>query len=402
MPVPPSTALPGETFGKLTVIAVLPGGEKRLVRCTCGSRKSIRASHLVAGDSRSCGCEPNKQTIPSTALLGEVFGRLTVIAVLPGKKRLVRCRCGIEKVVRAAELVQGKTQSCGCLNRDRITLKRVALFGETYGCLTVIEVLHRGSGERAARRCQCVCGNILVVHVANITRHPKYCIKCRPLSLNLRQPLPNRTGQSINGCKVIGKVWGRHLIRCEDCGNEVQMSEADLIGGRGCKVCRGDLAPGTRLGHLTVLGLRRGPEAGRKCVAITVRCDCGTVFVTRRSRLTGQRRKNLTCSPCSHSLGQGGLGPDRKRGRPRKWSDEELARHRRNGQLTRMAAEALGVTLRIIRDRVRSGRFSLDAFEEELARRGMEPEFEPQGTIPPMPRAVRERIERTAAQVGAR
>jgi hypothetical protein len=156
------------------------------------------------------------------------------------------------------------------------------------------------------------------------------------------------------------------------------------------------------MGRLTILGLKRGSDVGRKGTAVMVRCDCGTVFVTRRSKLTDQRRKNLMCRSCSTSLGQGGLGPDRKRGQPRKWSDEELARHRRNWQLTRMAAEALGVTLRIIRDRVRSGRFSLDAFEEELARRGMERESEPQGTIPPMPRAVRERIERTAAQVGAR
>jgi len=58
-------------------------------------------------------------------LVGQRFGRLVVVEYArPGKRGagatwLVRCDCGVERVVSAANLRRGCTQSCGCLNRDR-------------------------------------------------------------------------------------------------------------------------------------------------------------------------------------------------------------------------------------------------------------------------------------------
>ena len=55
---------------------------------------------------------------------GEVFGRLTVLAgpQLEGRylKVLVRCECGTEKKVMQHYLHDGRTRSCGCLNREMI------------------------------------------------------------------------------------------------------------------------------------------------------------------------------------------------------------------------------------------------------------------------------------------
>lgn len=51
------------------------------------------------------------------------FGRLTVLAFAGQKARkaywLCRCDCGNETAVRGTELVSGRTQSCGCLGRER-------------------------------------------------------------------------------------------------------------------------------------------------------------------------------------------------------------------------------------------------------------------------------------------
>lgn len=58
-------------------------------------------------------------------LLGQVFGRLTVIgsAEPVGKRKrsawLCRCECGVEKVVKSEELKNGDTKSCGCLNNEK-------------------------------------------------------------------------------------------------------------------------------------------------------------------------------------------------------------------------------------------------------------------------------------------
>lgn len=59
------------------------------------------------------------------------FGRLTVIAEAPrivspsgfaAHAAHVRCDCGVEKVVRAGDLKNGYSESCGCLQRELVTV----------------------------------------------------------------------------------------------------------------------------------------------------------------------------------------------------------------------------------------------------------------------------------------
>ncbi|QAT48560.1 hypothetical protein EQM14_01505 [Caproiciproducens sp. NJN-50] len=56
-------------------------------------------------------------------LLGNVFGRLTVISKasnnIHGKAQwLCKCECGKVKIVLADSLISGKTRSCGCLQKE--------------------------------------------------------------------------------------------------------------------------------------------------------------------------------------------------------------------------------------------------------------------------------------------
>lgn len=56
-------------------------------------------------------------------LLGQNFGRLTVIERMPNNNRnqavwKCRCDCGNEIIVEAGHLRSGHTQSCGCFHRD--------------------------------------------------------------------------------------------------------------------------------------------------------------------------------------------------------------------------------------------------------------------------------------------
>lgn len=56
------TALVGERFGKLTVMR--RWGQHGLFRCDCGNTVERRASHVVSGSSKCCGCSviPHRRT----------------------------------------------------------------------------------------------------------------------------------------------------------------------------------------------------------------------------------------------------------------------------------------------------------------------------------------------------
>lgn len=64
-------------------------------------------------------------------MVGKKFGKLTVIelASSTGKRKyerywLCKCECGNFKIVGGNELRTGKTQSCGCLQRERTSNAR--------------------------------------------------------------------------------------------------------------------------------------------------------------------------------------------------------------------------------------------------------------------------------------
>lgn len=119
--------LTGKRFGRLTVVRRVedPRGNYWLCRCKCGGVKHVtRSDALKSGMIKSCGClliEAGRATAHS--LVGKRFNRLKVIKRVANKGKgaawLCRCKCGNELVVTTGELNRGKTQSCGCLNRDQ-------------------------------------------------------------------------------------------------------------------------------------------------------------------------------------------------------------------------------------------------------------------------------------------
>ena len=52
----------GDVFGRLTLLALEEGSKpkKWRCRCECGTVKVVRQDHIRSGASRSCGCERNK------------------------------------------------------------------------------------------------------------------------------------------------------------------------------------------------------------------------------------------------------------------------------------------------------------------------------------------------------
>ena len=111
----PPIDLTGQVFDRLTVLERAPNKGRSacwLCRCSCGSETIVRGTSLRRGESRSCGC------IRVNDLTGRVFGHLKVIQAAPRKSGaacwLCVCDCGVKKAIRASSLIDGLTRSCGC------------------------------------------------------------------------------------------------------------------------------------------------------------------------------------------------------------------------------------------------------------------------------------------------
>jgi hypothetical protein len=130
----------GQRFGRLTVVERAENTKDNkaqwLCLCDCGNTKVVRASHLKKAEIKSCGC------LNAPDLSGEVFGRLTVLNRAASKNGvgyfLCRCSCGNEIEVRTSHLVNGNTKSCGCYNQDVRTSNRKQNKYEINGNITTM------------------------------------------------------------------------------------------------------------------------------------------------------------------------------------------------------------------------------------------------------------------------
>jgi hypothetical protein len=102
---------------------------KWLCRCDCGNTPVVSEDSIQRGLTRSCGCLHREVASAQSLrdLTGRRFGRLTVVKRLGSDKTraavwLVRCDCGKEKSIRSTSLTFALTQSCGCLQKEVVSL----------------------------------------------------------------------------------------------------------------------------------------------------------------------------------------------------------------------------------------------------------------------------------------
>jgi hypothetical protein len=120
--------LVGQRFGKLLVIAkgrrIKSGSHLWLCKCDCGGEIEAQAGHLRDGDTTSCGCN---RVVDIT---GQRFGKLVVLSKVESSygiggdgtfKWRCKCDCGNELEVRAGDLKNGHTSSCGCYLIEQIS-----------------------------------------------------------------------------------------------------------------------------------------------------------------------------------------------------------------------------------------------------------------------------------------
>lgn len=125
--MPKAKNLVGQIFNNLTVISEFPiktDHNKRqwVCLCVCGEIKVVNGGSLVSGLTQSCGCIKDRTKIKDRDLTGRLFGRLTVLGRSNNSNYKVYwiCQCMCEEIreVREDSLKDGSSQSCGCLNRE--------------------------------------------------------------------------------------------------------------------------------------------------------------------------------------------------------------------------------------------------------------------------------------------
>lgn len=126
----PRYDLSGKQFGRLTVVAVAARQGNTLTwncRCSCGGMTVVRSAHLKSGSIQSCGCLRKEVSSTYEDLTGMIFDRWTVVSH-QGKRMsdhtwLCRCSCGNERIVRTANLKNGSSRSCGCLQSEVVAMR---------------------------------------------------------------------------------------------------------------------------------------------------------------------------------------------------------------------------------------------------------------------------------------
>lgn len=119
--------LTGKRFGRLTVIerdlSATKGRRKWICKCDCGNVVSVYRSHLICGQTNSCGCARKGVNLKPIDK-GTRFGRLTVIEITNRKHRNTymykcQCDCGNTCFMSRNQLISGGVRSCGCLATER-------------------------------------------------------------------------------------------------------------------------------------------------------------------------------------------------------------------------------------------------------------------------------------------
>lgn len=112
----------GDRFGQL--LAIRPtrsesGKTWWLFLCECGEKAEKRLDQVAGGGTKTCGtCRRH------TLKAGEKFSRLTAVSFHHRDGKIYfwtfKCDCGNETTTKASSVVRGKTRSCGCLQKETI------------------------------------------------------------------------------------------------------------------------------------------------------------------------------------------------------------------------------------------------------------------------------------------
>jgi len=212
-------------FGRWTVINRASEQKRRphwLCRCVCGNEKVIDQRGLLNGKSRSCGCLQRERSRENNLidLIGQRFGRWMVLKLSYAEKRkvywLCRCDCGIERMIDGSTLRNGQSKSCGCYSKDLIRERQ--LIDLTGQKFGRWLVLHYShtKDNRVYWLCRCICGIEKNVLSNRLRNGASTSCGCYKLEINRGQNSRFWRGGSNNGYPLEWTDELREFIRNRD------------------------------------------------------------------------------------------------------------------------------------------------------------------------------------------
>lgn len=190
--------------------------------CDCGEIFIAASNNLKSGNTKSCGCLKIRASKRRIDLTGMTFGRLKVDRVshtINGSVSWVcKCSCGNTTTAKASKLLRGSTKSCGCY-QDEVRGKCGAIgpirwaktikdnFGECASCgskeMLHAHHIHPVSTNKDLTRV--IANGIALCKTCHIKLHRKYG-KETIGSVELMEFI----GGSANMSKVIDLIVCRH------------------------------------------------------------------------------------------------------------------------------------------------------------------------------------------------
>lgn len=167
-------------------------------KCKCGKIFKTRPSDVWLGKTTSCGCQHYNNTGRSAHIKNRKFGRLIALEYIKSdykKQHIWKCICDCGNIVevRATYLLTGETRSCGCLLKESARKPKppngTKLIGKKINCLTIIELTNRQTKHGGYLwKCRCDCGQITYypTGIINGKKAPYSCGNCN-LKINGRQ-----------------------------------------------------------------------------------------------------------------------------------------------------------------------------------------------------------------------
>ncbi|MDR1631151.1 MAG: AP2 domain-containing protein, partial [Oscillospiraceae bacterium] len=125
--------------------------------CDCGNEKLVPAANLKNGGTKSCGCINHLSKIT----IGGRYGKLTVLRRVENDKKgkpvyLCLCDCDREKKYPSTWLAQGRVTSCGCSQG----VTPVDLTNKRFGHVVALSPTNRRDGNAIMWKCRCDCGKL--------------------------------------------------------------------------------------------------------------------------------------------------------------------------------------------------------------------------------------------------
>jgi hypothetical protein len=280
--------LVGQKFNKLTVISKSNKTDKNRntywhCQCDCGGPPTeVTTDSLINNRIKSCGCSRRKEI----DLTGQRFDRWSVISFshYDNKNYYWLCECSCEKKttrpVERSRLMNGKSKSCGCINREITSeRRRIDITGQKFNMLTAIrranpEII----GTLSIWHCQCDCGGKRGVIQGDLTSNKVKSCGCL-------KETPDITGKTFGLLTVLHKSEEKHpratlwTCKCE-CGNVKDIKYGTLTDGTtiscGCYKSQlfDELTIGKKFGYLTVISRGKTTETGG--AHFWCKCDCGS------------------------------------------------------------------------------------------------------------------------------